>query len=624
MPETFGMVLNGREVDLSLDQALTKTAYELSIESTLAVTMVIQDQRRQLRKAGILDRDENGKLDASVEIELDGIPYRLASVKKAGDTFTLGFVDRAVARLQSSRGRLKPTGSGEHVEFARMLCKRVGVELVTPTGVAVTTSGSTLNEKRQRAEADDRRERGMPASAPLTGGGPFGSGTLSPATASSPRATTAAQEAGGDITSDELTVKGAKATSEQIRNAEVLLGVATEEEAGERATEGVMVAAIGESSIRDVPNAAGSPYGGVLQALKSRNLSTSEQAHYFMVGGQGFQAGGAIAAAKDNADWSAGTIAYKVEGSRANFASNEAAERHYQQHIKEARAFIAAYGGMDVIGASTPGSRASSLVQRGTTEDPNEDSWTALVRIGEAKGWRVFALRGRVYYAREQDLVKSRARAVLSEQDPAVDWIDWEVTPRKRVNTATVQCRASLWAIPPGAAVIVRGEGVADGRWLVASFRRTRDSQQATVDLRRGTELLKPQPTDEESGSSAAGGKLEGKPKEIIDEEVLPLAKELGVDRSVAQNDAANAVHGPTSAGRRSDHQGPPSRAWAADLPCRGAVGDKLARALANHFGFPGNGSGTFVRHVKDGYSVQILWKVEGHYDHVHCGIQKV
>lgn len=623
MPETFAMVLDGREVDVQLDQAITSTTYDLSIESTLAVTLVVQDQRRQLRRSGILDRDENGKLDASIEIQLDGIPYRLADVKKAGDVFTLGFVDRAVARLQSSRGQLKPKGSGEHVEFARMLCKRVGVELVTPTGVAVTKSGSTLNEKRQRSDADDRRERGMPASAPLTGGGPFGSGTLSPATASSPRADDAAVKA-GDITSDELTVKGVKAKPDQIRNAEVLLGVATEEEAGDRATEAIMVAAIGESSIRDVPNAAGSPYGGVLQALKTRGLSTSEQAHYFMVGGQGYQAGGAIAAAKDNADWSAGTIAYKVEGSRANFPSNDAAEHHYQQHIGEAKAFIAAYGGMDVIGAATAGSRASSLVQRGTPEDPNEDSWTALVRIGEAKGWRAFALRGRIYYAREQDLIKSRARAILSEQDPAVDWIDWEVSPRKRVNTATVQCRASLWAIPPGAAVIVRGEGVADGRWLVASFRRTRDSQRATVDLRRGTELLKPQPTEEGGTDAGVGGKLEGKPKEIIDEEVLPLARELGVARSVAQNDAANAVHGPTSAGRRSDHQGPPSRAWAADLPCRSAVGDKLARALATHFGFPGNGSGSFERHVKDGYSVQILWRVEGHFDHVHCGIQKV
>lgn len=622
MPETFALILDGREVDLRLDSSVTRIEHDLSLDTTLAVTITVQDQRRQLRRSGILDRDENGKLDASIEIMLDGIPYRLADVKKAGDTFTLGFVDRVVALLQSSRGRLKPKGSGEHVEFARTLCKLVGVPLVTPTGVAVTKSGTVLDEKRQRTEADDRHERGLPAG-PLTGGGPFGSGTLSPATASSPRATDAVTKV-GDITSDELTVKGVKAKPDQIRNAEILLGVATEEEAGDRATEAIMVSAIGESSIQDVPNAAGSPYGGVLQALKSRNLSTSEQAHFFLVGGEGYQAEGAIAAANDHSDWSAGTIAYKVEGSRSNFSSNEAAEHHYQQHIKEARAFIAAYGGMGVIGASTTGSRASTLVQRGTTEDPNEDSWTALVRIGQAKGWRVFAFRGRVHYAREQDLVKSRARAVLSEQDPAVDWIDWEVTPRKRVNTATVTVRASLWAIPSGSAVIVRGEGVADGRWLVASFRRTRDSQLATVELRRGTELLKPEATDETGTSGGLGDKLEGTPKEIIDTEVLPLAKELGVNRTVAQNDAANAVHGPTSAGRRSDHQGPPSRAWAADLPCQGAVGDKLARALATHFGFPGNGSGSFVRHTKDGFSVQILWRVEGHFDHVHCGIQKV
>jgi hypothetical protein len=485
------LVLDGREVDVRLDAGVTEAAYDLSIENTLALTLTVHDQRRQLRRSGILDRDHNGKLDASIEATIDGVRYRLASARKTGDTFALGFVDRVVAQLQSARGPLKPKGPADHVAFARMLVRRVGVEFVTPTGVAVVKSGSALDEKRQRADADDRREKGIPVANPtgLTGGGPFGTGFLAPAT--TPADT---------ITADELTVQGAKATPEQVRNMEVVMGVATAAGGGQKATLALNLACIVESRFMNL-RSGDADSEGILQVRVSLHgqavaRSVSRSCTLFMTTGFSGR-GGAIALAAAHPDWSAGEIAQAVQGS--------AFPDRYDKWRKEGVAIIDAYGGLDAIGGSSGASRAGELVQRGTADNPDEDSWTALGRIGEAKGWRAFALRGRVYYAREQDLVKSRARAVLSEQDPAVDWIDWEVSPRKRVNTATVTCRASLWAVPPGAAVIIKGEGVADGRWLVASFRRTRDSQKATVELRRGTELLKPQATTEGAGAGAAG-----------------------------------------------------------------------------------------------------------------------
>jgi hypothetical protein len=508
MAEVFAMVLDGREVDVSLDAAITSTTYDLSIESTAAVTIVVQDAGRQLRRSKILDRDKNGKLDASIELELDGVLYRLAAVSKTGDTFTLTFEDRVVSRLRSSKGPLKPKGPGDHVAFARQLCRRASVPFVTPTGVGVTESGSALDEKRQRAEADDRREKGMPAAktstakaaAPLTGGGPFGTGLLGPST----DAATSNDSAGTEvraISADELTVQGAKATPEQIRNMEVVMGVATARGAGQKATLALVEACIVESWFRNLTG-GDRDSEGILQVrvgLHGGSVARSVSRSCTLFLTTGFTGrGGAVDLAAAHADWSAGEIAQTVQGS-------DHPER-YDKWRSEAVAIIDAYGGLDAIGGSDSAGRAGALVQRGTAEDPNEDSWAALIRIGEAKGWRAFALRGRVYYAREQDLVKSRPRAVLTEGDPGIDYIDWEVSPRKRVNTATVECRASLWAVPPGAAVLIKGEGVADGRWLVASFRRTRDSQKATVELRRGTELLKPEATAEGSGAGGVGG----------------------------------------------------------------------------------------------------------------------
>lgn len=64
-------------------------------------------------------------------------------------------------------------------------------------------------------------------------------------------------------------------------------------------------------------------------------------------------------------------------------------------------------------------------------------------------------------------------------------------------------------------------------------------------------------------------GSVQGKtPKQIIDTMVVPLARKHGMLTGItpAMVTAANAVHGPTVSGGRSDHQGPPSEAWASDM----------------------------------------------------------
>lgn len=128
----------------------------------------------------------------------------------------------------------------------------------------------------------------------------------------------------------------------------------------------------------------------------------------------------------------------------------------------------------------------------------------------------------------------------------------------------------------------------------------------------------------EDAGGGTASAKVRT-PKELIDQIVLPLARQNGVNKSVAENDAANDRHSLlSSSGNRSDHKGPPDKAWAADLPAEGAKGDKLATALAKRFRFDGNGIGSYVRETIDGFSIQILRNVEGHFSHVHVGVQKV
>jgi hypothetical protein len=124
------------------------------------------------------------------------------------------------------------------------------------------------------------------------------------------------------------------------------------------------------------------------------------------------------------------------------------------------------------------------------------------------------------------------------------------------------------------------------------------------------------------------GKPVEGTPKQIIDTIVLPMANANGIPRTVAQNDAANAVHGPTQGGGQSDHQGPPNVAWAADMSNGVATPqeDALAAALAQRFGIPWHGSG-LISVVRGGYRFQLIYRINtaqagDHFNHVHLGVR--
>jgi hypothetical protein len=121
-------------------------------------------------------------------------------------------------------------------------------------------------------------------------------------------------------------------------------------------------------------------------------------------------------------------------------------------------------------------------------------------------------------------------------------------------------------------------------------------------------------------------GPIEGSPRHVIDTLALPLAAACGIHVSPATIAVWNARHGPTSSGLRSDHQGPPDVAWAADLSNGGSPTpqmDELARRLAHRLDIPWSGSGC-VNATHGGYRFQLIYRAPDHYDHVHIGIKVV
>jgi peptidoglycan hydrolase-like protein with peptidoglycan-binding domain len=105
----------------------------------------------------------------------------------------------------------------------------------------------------------------------------------------------------------------------------------------------------------------------------------------------------------------------------------------------------------------------------------------------------------------------------------------------------------------------------------------------------------------------------------------VALARQSGVAVTSTKRDLATTRRVGSSTG--SDHFTGNTHAYAVDLGVAGAKGDKLAREIARKYGIPESSIGTYNRHIitvnGQKFSVQLLWKVAGHHDHIHFGIRR-
>ncbi len=77
-----------------------------------------------------------------------------------------------------------------------------------------------------------------------------------------------------------------------------------------------------------------------------------------------------------------------------------------------------------------------------------------------------------------------------------------------------------------------------------------------------------------------------------------------------------------------SDHHRSQARSWACDLSVAGiqvptAQAQEAARRIGSALGEPGWTGGN-LRKTINGYRIQVLWKVAGHFNHVHIGARKL
>lgn len=582
-------VVNKDARDLDVSQSIIAGEVTRTIQGASQVSITIHDQDRRILKSGML-QGEDGKLRA-VDVRLDGMYFRVVGVQKRGDDLVLLFEDRDVARLRAKKGprkaasRAKVTRAQYILTLVRSVkARKIPVvinELKKKQPIAPPSASQTRRLKKasaRDAERDASRGSGFDSGTKVTG-----------------------------------------VTKGQLDNIAVFLEESELLDASERAQLAGLVAGFGESGWNKA--ARNGDHVGVFQSNQISDLRG--QSHYFLIGGRSFRSGGAIQTAKDHPDWTVGRIASYVEVS-------DASGQHYDKYRAIARRVLDAWSGG--TGSATSSRSASTYYKRYEFKvDKKENYWDAIQRLAKEVEWRAFMSGGTFYYISETDLFKSRARYRFSERSDGIIGIDFSQDVRKKIDKATVTARINRWAVPPGTVVVIDDLGTASGRWLVVEITRNLFSAEANIQLQKPVKE-RAEPRSEVATRSTGGSTHrapEGSPKNIIDNIVLPIALENGINRTVAENDAANARHGPTISGGRSWHQGPPEDQWAADMsngqrPTREM--DKLAAALAKEFGIKWSGAG-LVNHSDGEYNYQLIYRTnEGgdHFNHVHFGVQRI
>lgn len=552
--------------------------------SELKIT-VLDRQRRLLRSDLLTEKHE---------VALDHMPFRFVACEDEGlnEPLTLTYEPRVVAKLREITGPHKAfRDKVTRAEFAKRLAFMIKPHpvFICPQLHKIQPIATPKQSREASEDAAERRGKGITEHVTLT-------------------------------------VKGVKADAAQLAAGDRALRVAESEGANSRVMAALMAGLIVESLLGQlsdnwleiIPSTAS---GG---GIDPRNLEQSVRGFL-----RGYYSGapGAIAYDKAHPDAKIYEITQGVQNSGAGEATNGAG--NYGPWVDEAREWVEAFGGgTEKIATSTE--------RYAFKQGRDESNWTKMVSLASDVHWRCFESVGWLYFIADPDLFRSMIRMIVSDTAPGIVDTSFKYDTGKPVSEVRVTARAKSWSAPPGTVVDVGRHGPADGLYIVEridSPLAKRDSL-CEITLRRPTKPLKePAPqrstrviggATEGSGGSSGMGIFEGTPEDIVNQ-VVDYAHANGfpnVTRTSVRE--ANASHGPTISGGISDHQGPPSVRWAADISNGVTTPEEthLAAAIAKAFGIPWSGSG-LVTHEAHGYRLQLIYKtMEGgnHYDHVHFG----
>lgn len=424
---------NALSLDMDIAGSITDGNIERAIDGASTIDITVRDARRVLLESAIWDY--------TIEVEFDDNWFRLVQVGKTGDDLTLTFEDRVANWLRQHKKALKVSRNKmTRAEFIQMMVTEIKAD--NKAGHPLHFFSPELHKKqpisKPKTEADRRSSR---------------DGGLSNAT--------------------NLKIKGNKADGTQIKNLERILDVGVHLGANRKVLLASIVTAIQESTVST--GATNGTHVGIFQQNNesgsiwrqlggaSRDVEDDATAFFKQ----------AIKADAASPSLTVGNLAEKVQGSGQGSL--------YGPHLDEAKKILDEYGG----GSGTVSRDYAKQYQftRGQPGGPkDESSWDAARRLADEVQWRFFVVGNTVYYMSDKDLLKSKPIMTIDEDSDGIEGIDFDWDTGKKINEATITCRASRWFANPGEVIVLKDTlGPAKGRWIVSRIRRSLFSSLATI-----------------------------------------------------------------------------------------------------------------------------------------------
>jgi len=437
---------------VDLVQAITAADVERSIEGASTVTVGVVDHDRKLLRSG--------QLHNVLDVELDGLWFRLAAVGKQGDQILLTFEDREIAVLRTYDKIIKQTqatsrGHVTRAEFIVRLLREVKefkIPYVIPElhkKQPIEKDSDTTNQWGQNDLDQKNRGKGISYGA-------------------------------------DITVKGEGATRAQVQTANTILNVGASMILPRKLLVVSMMVAIQETSLRNATDA---------ESPGTRSGVFQQDPRYWPASGDIATDAKAFFERLVKANIAHPNAAYYQLGEAVQ---NSGQGNLYAQWRTEAERLVTAYGLPNTSAAAAnaqnawQGGQGDYEFYRGeppVTGDrkwKKENSWDCIQRLAEEVNWRAFFVSGIFYYMYEDELFKSRPIAIIDEDTDGVDSIDGDYDPGKKDEaTVTVTARLGRWQAPPGSVIQLQNCGPWNGRWLVSTMRRSMYSPLGTIILKK-------------------------------------------------------------------------------------------------------------------------------------------
>lgn len=537
---------------IQLSHRISEVEIETSTTGASFIKLQIIDPDWELQTDGWLSLNKEGLLQ-QVEIEFpeeSGWFWRLCAVDGtnivSGPNLTLTMEDRIVAYLRDYWGpKTAPPGTTTRAQFVRDLVREVGghgegkIRFVCPAVDKVQPIEPSGNEKKEILETK---------------------------TAEAEHKTKANKEPG--LTKGaKPTIKGAGASAEQIANANILLSTAVNAGASQEVQEAIIFAGIAESGLKS--SSDNGNYWGVLAASHSNipQHNTKEMAEAFLHGGKGYKSALDLAKTIKNpaaiASQAEGAVPYDSSGVSEQYKS----EAGFSNFINEAKTVVETSGFAPNGNEGNENKSDVGQVQRGTTANPDEDSWDCIQRLAQQVNWRCFTDGNTLFYITDPQLrgqqpalfIDVPANVIRNSKGEETEGAITEslsytfdnttfeyrknhkqkgkIQRRSKATKATTPSEVRFSMIcgvkdfRAGEVFVFENSGCIDGRWIVVNATRNVLADTFTQFVLAPPTAPLPEPKSQETEGEHTSGTIEGyrNPfKEVTN--LTPARIDMGVD----------------------------------------------------------------------------------------------